>query len=294
MEAPGILRRLIKPALGLGLVIALLAQLQLSELRRVLESAQWSWAVLAFVLACSANLTCALRWRAIVTQLDQPLTAWQAITLYFQGVTTNTVLPGGIIGGDVWRTLGLSKIGMTTSDAARSVLLDRASGFWALSFIALGAFLLHLGIGERPEVNAPTLLQMVFYALILIISMAPLVLWKINPKLIRITVGSAAISVISQALTIAAFVCCLLAVQAEFSILAVTIFCAGIFLAAVVPASIGGFGSRELASVFFLTAVGIQSETAFLGSVLFGLTATAQGLLSLPSWRSGEREKNSD
>ncbi len=293
MEAASGLKRWIKPAAGLVLVLTLLAQLQPSEMRRVLESAQWSWALLALILASLANLACALRWKAIVVKFGQPLTASSAIVLYFQGVTANTVLPGGIIGGDVWRTLGLSRLGMARLVAAQSVLLDRASGFWSLSFLALSAFLLLQITGGSLAISAPESLQNLYAAGILIMSLSPLVLWRVSPKLLHPALSSAAISVLSQALTIAAFCCCLLAVQAQFSLLILVLLCAGIFLAAVIPASIGGFGSRELASVFFLTAIGVQAEAAFLGSVLLGLTATAQGLLSLPSWLKRERNKRS-
>jgi len=291
VEAASGLKRWIKPAAGLALVLMLLAQLQPAEMRQVLESAQWSWALLALILASLANLTCALRWKAIVVELGQPLTSSSAIVLYFQGVTANTVLPGGIIGGDVWRTLGLSRLGMARLVAAQSVLLDRASGFWSLSFLALSAFLLLQVMGQGLAISAPEALQILYGAGILMTSLSPLALWRISSKLTHAALSSAAISVLSQALTIAAFYCCLLAVQAQFSLLPLALLCAGIFLAAVIPASIGGFGSRELASVFFLTAIGVQAEAAFLGSVLLGLTATAQGLLSLPSWLQRERDK---
>jgi len=293
VEAAGGLKRWIKPAAGLALVLMLLAQLQPAEMRRVLESAQWSWALLALILASLANLACALRWKAIVVELGQPLTSSSAIVLYFQGVTANTVLPGGIIGGDVWRTLGLSRLGMARLVAAQSVLLDRASGFWSLSFLALSAFLLLQVMGQSLAISAPEALQILYGAGILMMSLSPLALWRISPKLLQAALSSVAISVLSQALTIAAFCCCLLAVQAQFSLPTLVLLCAGIFLAAVIPASIGGFGSRELASVFFLTAIGVQAEAAFLGSVLLGLTATAQGLVSLPSWLERERDKRS-
>jgi uncharacterized membrane protein YbhN (UPF0104 family) len=290
VEAPGGLKGWIKPAAGLVLVLALLTQLQLAELRRVLDSVLWSWVLLALFLASLANLACAVRWKTIVVKLGQPLTSSSAIVLYFQGVTANTVLPGGIIGGDFWRTLGLSRLGMARLAAAQSVLLDRASGFWSLSFLALSAFLVLQAIGQRLTISAPGALQMLYGAAIFMTSFSPFVLWRVSPGLVHAAFRSAAISIVSQALMIAAFCCCLLAVQAQFSLLALVLLCPGIFLAAVIPASIGGFGSRELASVFFLTAIGVQAEAAFLGSVLHGLTATAQGFFSLPSWLKRERK----
>lgn len=293
MEKTSRLKQLAKPALGLGLVALLLSQLQPAELLATLKSTDWQWALLGLVFACLANLACGLRWRKIVVQMGQPLGKGRALHLYFQGITANTVLPGGIIGGDIWRVLGLTKMGLSKTSATQSVVLDRAIGFWALSALALVAFCARLILGDRPWVQAPQALMAAYLLALLALSLAPALLWWMKAKWVRGMLVPAGISVGSQLLTITAFLCCLTAVRAEFSSLAVAILCAGIFLGAVVPASIGGFGSRELASVFFLAGLGIQPEAAFLASVLFGLTATAQGLLALPSWLTRERRDES-
>jgi len=287
------LKRFVKPALGLGLVALLLSQLQPAELLATLKSTDWQWALLGLVLACLANLACSLRWRKIVVQLGQPLEKSSALQLYFQGITANTVLPGGIIGGDIWRVLGLAKMGMSKTSATQSVVLDRAIGFWALSTLALLALLIQFVSGQVASIQAPQVLAAAYVMALLAMSLSPGLLWWMKAKWVRGMLVPASISVGSQLLTITAFLCCLTAVGAEFSSLAVATLCAGIFLGAVVPASIGGFGSRELASVFFLAGLGISPEAAFLASVLFGLTATAQGLLALPSWLARERREES-
>jgi uncharacterized membrane protein YbhN (UPF0104 family) len=287
------LKRFVKPALGLGLVALLLSQLQPAELVATLKSTDWQWALLGLVLACLANLACSLRWRKIVVQLGQPLEKSSALQLYFQGITANTVLPGGIIGGDIWRVLGLVKMGMSKTSATQSVVLDRAIGFWALSTLALLALLIQFVSGQVASIQAPQVLAAAYVMALLAMSLSPGLLWWMKAKWVRGMLVPASISVGSQLLTITAFLCCLTAVGAEFSSLAVATLCAGIFLGAVVPASIGGFGSRELASVFFLAGLGISPEAAFLASVLFGLTATAQGLLALPSWLTRERREES-
>ncbi len=293
MEKTSGLKRFVKPALGLGLVALLLSQLQPAELVATLKSTDWQWALLGLVLACLANLACSLRWRKIVVQLGQPLEKSSALQLYFQGITANTVLPGGIIGGDIWRVLGLVKMGMSKTSATQSVVLDRAIGFWALSTLALLALLIQFVSGQVASIQAPQVLAAAYVMALLAMSLSPGLLWWMKAKWVRGMLVPASISVGSQLLTITAFLCCLTAVGAEFSSLAVATLCAGIFLGAVVPASIGGFGSRELASVFFLAGLGISPEAAFLASVLFGLTATAQGLLALPSWLTRERREES-
>lgn len=284
MEAPGSLRRWIKPALGLALVFTVLVQMQAATLIQTLKSTDWRWLIVGLALYSFSNLVCSLRWRRIVLQLGWPLEKGQAFRLYFQGIAANTVLPGGIIGGDIWRVLGLSKMGMSKSSATQSVVADRAIGFWALSVLSLGAFFVYVSLKQVSSVRAPQALVVIYLTLLVCVCLLPVLLRWFKAEWIRGLLFPASLSIVTQLLTITAFLCCLLAVQAEFSSLSVAMLCAGIFLGAAVPASIGGFGSRELASIFFLAGLGIQPEAAFLASVLFGLTATVQGLLVLPFW----------
>jgi uncharacterized protein (TIRG00374 family) len=171
------LKRFVKPALGLGLVALLLSQLQPAELVATLKSTDWQWALLGLVLACLANLACSLRWRKIVVQLGQPLEKSSALQLYFQGITANTVLPGGIIGGDIWRVLGLAKMGMSKTSATQSVVLDRAIGFWALSTLALLALLIQFVSGQVASIQAPQVLAAAYVMALLAMSLSPGLLW---------------------------------------------------------------------------------------------------------------------
>ncbi len=229
-------------------------------------------------MATCANLACALRWRRIVTALGQSIGVSAAIRLYFQGVTANTVLPGGIIGGDIWRITGLVRQGMSKLQAAQTVLLDRVSGFWALAVWATVALLL---TWSASPFEAPAPLKALYLLAMASIAIGPLVLLPIRAAQSRLVLRTAWISLASQLLTISAFLACMLALGLRVDVLAIAALCAGIFLGAVVPASIGGFGSREVASLFFLSTLGVEVESAFLISVLFGLLATAQGLLFL-------------
>ena len=161
MEKTSRLKRFLKPALGLGLVALLLSQLQPGELLATLKSTDWQLALLGLALACLANLACSLRWRKIVVQMGQPLKKDSALQLYFQGITANTVLPGGIIGGDIWRVLGLARMGMSKTSATQSVVLDRVIGFWALSALALAALCAQLILSGRPWTQAPQALTVI-------------------------------------------------------------------------------------------------------------------------------------
>lgn len=274
-----LLKRFGKPALGLGLLLLLVSQLDTKQLGRVLADISLPWFIAAVLLATAANLTCAFRWQKIVAMFGRQMSGSEALRLYFQGVTANTVLPGGIVGGDIWRTVALVRKGETKINAARTVLLDRVSGFWGLALLSLAALGVAWWGGEIAAGSHGALVGI--YALALgAVGLAPLAGF-----LIRLSRESVAIlktipfSAAAQLLTMIAFWCCLSAVGVGTNLAMLASVCAGIFLGAVVPASIGGFGSREVAAVFFLAAIGVSPEPAFVASFLFGLTATIQGLL---------------
>ncbi|NBS46040.1 MAG: UPF0104 family protein [Betaproteobacteria bacterium] len=292
METSSALRQWIKPAVGLALVLAVLAQLQAAALIQTLKSTDPQWLLASLALACCSNFACGLRWRKIVSQLGWPLEKRQAFRLYFEGIAANTILPGGIIGGDIWRVLGLSKMGISKQSATQSVVTDRAIGFWALSTLSLVAFSIWFALEQGPTVQASQELIGIYLMSLVSVSVLPALVWRLKAQWVRGMLLPAGISMVTQVLAISAFFCCLVAVRAEVSALAVATLCAGIFLGAAIPASIGGFGSRELASVFFLVMLGVQPEEAFLASVFFGLTATLQGLAVLPLWitRHSRRE----
>ncbi len=287
------MKRFLKPILGLGLLALLLSQLDSARLKDTIAQLNWAWALLAVVLAIVANLACAYRWRGIAHQLSDRkiLSPGAAIELYFQGVAANTVLPGGIIGGDIWRTVGLSKKGLSKLIAAKTVFLDRVSGFWALSIFASFAFVFTLLASPARDLAAQVLIApkdlVLAYGLVMgLIAVAPVAATLMAKRYAAIEgkglVNSLPLSLASQALTIAAFWACLMAVNTTVSPMLLSLVAEGIFLGAVVPASIGGFGSREVAAVFFLAALSVTPEVAFVASFLFGLTATVQGALYAP------------
>ena len=264
---------------------------------------QWGWAALSVIFAILANLACAYRWRGIAHQFAERkvLSPRSAIELYFQGVAANTVLPGGIIGGDIWRTIGLSKKGISKLMAAKTVFLDRVSGFWALSIFASVAFFVMLltQLSGSPSlqmlqpaevtlrvIQDPKDLFIAYGVAMTLIAIAPIAATLIAQRYAanegRSLIRSLPLSLLSQLLTIAAFGGCLFAVNATINPVMLFLVSAGIFLGAVVPASIGGFGSREVAAVFFLAALSVAPETAFVASFLFGLTATVQGAIVAP------------
>ncbi len=92
------------------------------------------------------------------------------------------------------------------------------------------------------------------------------------------------ISVAVQVAGATTFWLCLQSVGIDTSWWLLTALCGGVFLSGILPASLGGFGARELAAVAFITPFGFSKEGVLAGSVLFGLTATIQGVMGLWFW----------
>jgi glycosyltransferase 2 family protein len=275
------IKKSFKPLLGLLILVLIIVQLDSTLLKDIIVKVDILLFLGSVTLCTIANILCALRWQKIASRFGPLLNSREFLKAYFQGVTANTVLPGGIIGGDIWRAISLGSKGFAKGKASLTVMLDRIAGFWALGIISFAALIVaFLGSNALFHVS-PTLVGI--YGLVLcLVAILPLlgVFFGFMAESSAVY-KTALISVSSQCLFIAGFWCCLRAVGSDLDTLLLAAACAAIFLGAVVPASIGGFGSREVASIFFLGALGVSHEASFVSSVMFGLTSTIQGILFL-------------
>ena len=316
------MKRLFKPTLGVLLLVALFHSIGWAEVGQSLLKTQLGWLGAALFFALLANLVCVLRWKTIADRLGLSAPFTRLGSLYFQGIFANSILPGGIVGGDVWRSMGLAQTACKEATperqslAAGTVFLDRAAGFWGLalmSLLALGALAVQWQAGRASAdtnmLSNATLFGAMGYAQTLAALLvlpwlaagvgAPLIskfaaqtgrwqskvevmlqLARATPLLVRTLPQTA----ISQALGIGALACALQAVGLEVPILIVAAVSCGIFLFGALPAAIGGFGARELGAVAFLSPLGYDEAGVVAGSILFGLTATIQGLGGLLAW----------
>jgi uncharacterized membrane protein YbhN (UPF0104 family) len=307
--------RFLKPLLGAALLVGLVSLTDLQALLGHFQKADIGLFALALLLAITANLLCVKRWQILAGRLGISASYPTLLVAYVQGITANSVLPGGILGGDAWRSLALSKQA-TEGDrhqAVVSVLLDRVSGFWGLTWLSLLAGLVASGVlaglSANPDPNQSWLdgpVGQTYLLALVLITAAPFVgrlvhmSWlkqyeavnpsKILQSMIRVINALPLLlrtlphSFVVQLLTATAFWLCLLSVQISVPWWLLTALCGGVFLSGVLPAALGGFGARELGAVAFITPFGFSKEGVLAGSILFGLTATIQGLLGLWFW----------
>lgn len=278
-----------------------------------LSRADPGWILLGLACAVIANLTCALRWRALCGWLGiEAPTGW-AIGTYFQGVAVNALLPGAVVGGDVLRAWRLRRLGHPGLEAGLSVVLDRLSGLWML--VVLGAAAFALGMGGAPDRAAATLLRA--WPALEALPLAPMSLalaaalfaapwaalqlaWRlpvaggtgaaarVRSALARQGLGrpfmvQAALSVVIQALSIGALFCAARALEVDLPAWALAAAAVPVFLMATLPVSFGGWGTREAAAVVALGAFGVPAAAAVGASVIFGGYALVQ---ALAGWRA--------
>lgn len=274
-------------------------------LARRLADVHWRWFALALGVAIAANAASAWRWAAIARALDLEAPTGRLMLMYARGVTTNVLLPGATLSGDLLRSYQLAGLGNPFLRSALSVFLDRLSGLWVLCVLSLLAVpvaaVLRQNLPERTEW---------YVLLLLVLIVAPLLPWPTAPlrrlpfaPLARIgerldavherirsagpaLTRSAWMSVAVQVLSAATLWVCALAVGLQLPYWTVLAAAAPIFILAALPVGVAGFGTRELAAVVVLGTLGVSPEQATAASLLYGLCAVAQGVLAAPLFLS--------
>lgn len=144
-------KALLRGLLGLALLGAVLALADPARVLAQLRQAHPGWLLAGLAAAVASNVVSALRWRALARWLGADLHVGDACRWYFQAIGLNALLPGAVVGGDVYRAVVLRRAGQDTLASSWSVVLDRVSGLWMLC--AIGG----LGAAACADVLAPWL-----------------------------------------------------------------------------------------------------------------------------------------
>ena len=292
---------MIRGAVGLGLAALVVLAVGPAALLQRLQGVSIAWFAAALAVAAAANVASALRWAAIARALGLNARSGEMLVFYFRGVTTNSILPGALLGGDLLRAVQLSRRGNSLVDSMSSVIIDRLSGLWvqaAVSLVALAA----LAIAGRSPL--PPALTAGYFGLLLAILAAPALplgfLAKSRYHFIaksgdafgrwqRFTreqpasfARLAAIAGLVALGSSTALWLCLRAVGADASFFATLGLACGVFVGAALPLAWAGFGPREVAAVVLLSVLASGAAAAAAASVLYGLASTLQGIVAAP------------
>ena len=295
--------------LGLAVLGAVLALADPARVAAQLGRAQPLWLAAGLAAAVASNAVSALRWRVLARWLGAELGVRDACRWYFQAMGLNALLPGAVVGGDVYRAVVLRRAGQDTAASSWSVVLDRASGLWMLCAIGgLGAAacagVLAPWLGLPPGAFAVLMLAgtVLWLALPWAVPvllrhdraargwLAPLRAAALRPDFARQWAGQAVASAAVQALSAAALAGGGLALGLQLPAAVWAWAIAPVFLMAALPVSVGGWGTREAAAVAALAPFGVAAPAAVGVGLIYGVYALAQGALGALTFGLPRRE----
>ena len=289
-------KALLRGLLGGALLVAVIALADPARVLAQLRQAHVGWLLAGLAAAVASNVVSALRWRALARWLGADVSVRDASRWYFQAIGLNALLPGAVLGGDLYRAVVLRRAGQATLASSWSVVLDRVSGLWMLCAIGgLGAALCAdvLAPWLRLPAGAFTALMLAGTALWLATPwtlpallrrwgvrwLAPLRAAAQRPDFNRQMGWQALASAAVQVLSAAALAGGGLALGVQLPLAAWAFAIAPVFLMAALPVSVGGWGTREAATVASLAPFGVAAAAAVGVGVIYGLYALVQGAM---------------
>ena len=276
-----------------------MAVIALADPARVLaqlRQAHVGWLLAGLAAAVASNVVSALRWRALARWLGADVSVRDATRWYFQAIGLNALLPGAVLGGDLYRAVVLRRAGQATLASSWSVVLDRVSGLWMLCAIGgLGAALCANVLAPWLRLPAGAFIALMLAGTALWLAtpwtlpallrrwgvrwLAPLRAAAQRPDFNRQMGWQALASAAVQVLSAAALAGGGLALGVQLPLAAWAFAIAPVFLMAALPVSVGGWGTREAAAVASLAPFGVAAPAAVGVGVIYGLYALVQGAM---------------
>ncbi len=292
--------RIIKLVVSLVLVAAIVWQVGPDAV--IPESIFWSYLAAAVVVFLISNIMGARQWKILLKIAQIDLSSAMATRAYFVGLFFNNFLIGNV-GGDVLRALDVRRhAGHTRPGGAAAgvatIVMDRFLGFFTMMWFAGLA-----ALADRQHVKIATAIftLIALFVILGVILTSRRVGRKTDTLVIRLLpkrmadkivelragfvdmrqrpmelVGAAAISVMVQGMRILVHYLCGRTVGLDIPLLHFIAFIPLVSVAAAIPISTGGLGTREWAAVGLFGTLGVAGSSI----VAMELLAHAITLLS--------------
>ncbi len=268
---------IIQLATFIGLLAVIISQI---DTAKVLDAvSQFSVLAVTATIALHILIVVLLSCRFMVLFQGKGFAELSALTVCqvtFGATLANLLLPTGFL-GDAGRVWMIRKHGVDTRLAVNIGVSDRLAGLVALALAsATGALAAPLLVPGGLAVMALLLAFALSVALCFFLPAAD------ATRNLGIFVGSLlGLSLLGHlGATLIAYLLLQSAGEPVSAIALLAVFPA-LLLAAAIPVSIGGWGSRELAAMVSLPVIGIDENIAVAMSIMFGLTQVAATLVGL-------------
>jgi uncharacterized membrane protein YbhN (UPF0104 family) len=219
---------------------------------------------------------------------------------FFSNVAPSTV------GGDIFRGVQLSRVGLSIGAAVRLVLSIRVLSFITLVAVIAAGFPIALDLlhERRDELLLGSVLACGLGAIagLVLLAFLPVPLawlerWPLFRKplaiaedfrLLIVPSGSMALAwfsaFVQHILRVGVLACLSVGLGLGIPIAALFAFTTAALLMSMLPISFGGWGVREIAFVYLLGAAGVSAEAALSLSIAFGLLRVLLGLIGGLTW----------
>lgn len=264
-----------------------------------------SWAAAALALTALIIVSDATLLERVMRVFERRMPFGTALLYSFVGWFFSNVAPS-TVGGDVFRGVQLSRVGMSRGAAARLVVAIRVLSFTTLVIVMFTGFPIALKWLSNPRdvfllgsvLVAAAGATLALFVLAHVAARIPAIeRWAFFRRLERIAgdfrmllvpsllIAIAWLAALVQHLLRVATLACLaagLGLGIPFSVLFALTPAA--LLMSMLPISLGGWGVRELTFVYFLGAAGIGAEAALSLSIAFGLLRVIVGAIGGIAW----------
>lgn len=293
-------KALIKALLGLALLSAVVYFANPLQLWGKLKQADPWWLLVGFLASIASNVVSAWRWRALADWLGAKMSVASSMRWYFQAIGLNVLLPGAVVGGDVYRAVALQRTGQAKAASNLSVILDRISGLWMLCAIGgLGAVACSSVLAPRLHIDIALFNDLLLAVVLLWLLLPVLFLYgfragwltlpgswlepvrtaALSPDFVKQLLAQAGASIAVQLLSAVALACGGMALGMTLAPQVWAFAIAPVFLMAALPVSVGGWGTREAATVAALAPFGAPAVLAVGVGLIYGVFALGQGAL---------------
>ncbi|MDD2753508.1 MAG: lysylphosphatidylglycerol synthase transmembrane domain-containing protein [Candidatus Portnoybacteria bacterium] len=284
--------------IGLAIFVWVMKDINFAELVKIIPNINIWYYILALVLYLPVALLKSYRWKKILEIQGIVYSFKDAFYIYNSSLLLGLVTPGRI--GDASKVLYLKKDNRSFGQAVFGVLFDKVSD---LVFVALFLAITFpfLPLVPRLAVNYPALFQFSLLVGGSAIILFSFVYFKKNSRLRQLTLRTIEelkkfkikddlYLLILTAFTwfIYFFMIYLIAVSvginSQIGFFYLAFSAALITLAALLPISVLGIGTREAALLFFLLPLGLNKETIVLFSLLITFNYLGLFLICFYAW----------
>jgi uncharacterized membrane protein YbhN (UPF0104 family) len=276
----------LRVAVSIGLVALMVSRLDTSNMMRFLRRADLVLVGLTLLAVLADRALMSLRWMKLVEALEVRASRSKLVKIFFLSTFFGSFLPSGV-GGEAVRALSFSRLTSRGVESVASVAMDRLIGF--LSMLLTGLLSLSVFYGIYPH---PALLWVVLAASILLLAFLGILLSRtLHKALLESAPGAdwarrAAESLgryrerrgtLGLVLLISIGVQLLRVLQAYLLSESMGLgtpaiyflcFVPPILVVTMLPISVGGWGTGNLAYVALFSQVGMDPDGAFVLSVL--------------------------